>query len=678
MDLPHPGKKHEPFDEEVVMKKTAIFLMVAFCLFLLIPPAFADDEIVVFKDDFDAMVNKNWKADNKLQVDFLPFAEPINGVLSAMLKPRLPVTPYGCHLESKKIEFLPGNYKIYMDVRGYSAVTNTKTGKVVIPSSKGVSTRVVLSNILTKEFLLPDVNRWKKYSFDFTVSKKTTSTIKFLFNSSLTLNDMKIVALQKINQVKFISDIVDEVVPGKKRGRVEVSKNRASFTVVFFGNIFRGGQDLQIRPTVDGKDSAYLTISKSGYIEDKDRKPGLSVTVATIPNPGAGTWEILVNKTSIPFAFHVNLPLIEMEKWGEKGGYMEVNNCYDYAADDMNRFKKTQKRVTGMPGASGKIKNPYKMMYVELPGGRFRAEMKLTKESLKAALLSDGFHEKKECMQKNHKDCWRVAFYINKAGENNDVIVQDDFHFVREDEKEPEWNSWPWESKWSQKCCENHKATDRRILGEKPNGGIWLGGPITDPSKDKVSYEDYIFCGYLYANHDIQTAYMDPLEMAIVELDDVIKRAPKNARALKERGIAYKCRPNMFPSYQPDTPQAAAFLRKEIEWLKHAVADWQQAVSLDSGLTTKLTKWIVKAHLELGGAYYRQKQNKHSIEEFSKAIKLDPLNSEAYRNRGMIFSIIGQYPKAIADLKKALDLGCENPKEVTEAIEAIKSRIRNP
>ena len=45
-----------------------------------------------------------------------------------------------------------------------------------------------------------------------------------------------------------------------------------------------------------------------------------------------------------------------------------------------------------------------------------------------------------------------------------------------------------------------------------------------------------------------------------------------------------------------------------------------------------------------------------SIEDYDKAIELDPNDAEAYNNRGNSYSDLGQYQRAIEDYDKAIEL----------------------
>ena len=61
-----------------------------------------------------------------------------------------------------------------------------------------------------------------------------------------------------------------------------------------------------------------------------------------------------------------------------------------------------------------------------------------------------------------------------------------------------------------------------------------------------------------------------------------------------------------------------------------------------------------------GLIYHQNKgQNDRAIEDYSKAIAIDPNYALAYSSRGLIYAILGNMGRAISDFQKACDLGLE-------------------
>ncbi len=56
---------------------------------------------------------------------------------------------------------------------------------------------------------------------------------------------------------------------------------------------------------------------------------------------------------------------------------------------------------------------------------------------------------------------------------------------------------------------------------------------------------------------------------------------------------------------------------------------------------------------------FEAKQSEQAIEEYSKAIELDPKRSEAFHNRGLAYGNLGNYQRAIEDFGTAIEISPE-------------------
>ncbi|MBI5237593.1 MAG: tetratricopeptide repeat protein [Deltaproteobacteria bacterium] len=66
------------------------------------------------------------------------------------------------------------------------------------------------------------------------------------------------------------------------------------------------------------------------------------------------------------------------------------------------------------------------------------------------------------------------------------------------------------------------------------------------------------------------------------------------------------------------------------------------------------------AYINRGNAYYKKGQHDRAIEDFNKAIALNPKLAEVYSNRGLAYGEKGQLDRTISDVQKACDMGYEN------------------
>jgi|GEM_PF-3771313 len=75
-----------------------------------------------------------------------------------------------------------------------------------------------------------------------------------------------------------------------------------------------------------------------------------------------------------------------------------------------------------------------------------------------------------------------------------------------------------------------------------------------------------------------------------------------------------------------------------------------------------------EAYLTIGNAYAHKGQYDKAIENYNKAIQLNPNLAEAYYNRGVAYKHKGQYDKAISDFQTACKRGCEEGCKVLQRI----------
>ncbi|MBI4709688.1 MAG: tetratricopeptide repeat protein [Nitrospirae bacterium] len=69
---------------------------------------------------------------------------------------------------------------------------------------------------------------------------------------------------------------------------------------------------------------------------------------------------------------------------------------------------------------------------------------------------------------------------------------------------------------------------------------------------------------------------------------------------------------------------------------------------------------IAEAYNNRGTAYEDKCQYDRAIEDYNRAIEINPKLANAYFNRGIPYAIKGNMGKAISDFQKACDMGDEN------------------
>jgi len=71
----------------------------------------------------------------------------------------------------------------------------------------------------------------------------------------------------------------------------------------------------------------------------------------------------------------------------------------------------------------------------------------------------------------------------------------------------------------------------------------------------------------------------------------------------------------------------------------------------------KINPKFAKAYNNRGIAHILKKQYDLAVADLTKAIELDPKNGKAYNNRAIVYSYLGATGKALQDLHKAKSLG---------------------
>ena len=96
-------------------------------------------------------------------------------------------------------------------------------------------------------------------------------------------------------------------------------------------------------------------------------------------------------------------------------------------------------------------------------------------------------------------------------------------------------------------------------------------------------------------------------------------------------------------------------------------------------------------HVDLGAGYYERGQMDVALEELDEAAKLDPNNARIYNIYGLVYTMLGENPKAVQNFQRALSLApqdsdirhnwgwylCSNG-QPRESIPEFEMALRNP
>ncbi len=120
-------------------------------------------------------------------------------------------------------------------------------------------------------------------------------------------------------------------------------------------------------------------------------------------------------------------------------------------------------------------------------------------------------------------------------------------------------------------------------------------------------------------------------DLAVEDFTKTLELDPKNVEALEGRAESY------LRLVQP----------------KKTIADLKKALEMDPK--------NAKSYFQMGVAYGLQEDYETAFNCYNKAIEIDPNYGPSYANRGSIYSWEKKdYPKAIADFNKSIELNCCN------------------
>ncbi len=87
--------------------------------------------------------------------------------------------------------------------------------------------------------------------------------------------------------------------------------------------------------------------------------------------------------------------------------------------------------------------------------------------------------------------------------------------------------------------------------------------------------------------------------------------------------------------------------------------EFSEKIATDDDIKENARKHLTDAYIYRGIAYYGKGDIYRAIEDYSKAIELNPEHALAYNSRGIAYSNLKRYEEAIEDYSKAIELNSE-------------------
>jgi len=186
-----------------------------------------------------------------------------------------------------------------------------------------------------------------------------------------------------------------------------------------------------------------------------------------------------------------------------------------------------------------------------------------------------------------------------------------------------------------------------------------------------------------YPRYFSQTLYEEPVSVASGdrEFDELIMRLLRKAPEKREyrsfaeleealQGIYARLTGERLKEERIEEIEAWELLNRGLSFdhlgqSERAIEDYDKAIELNPGLAM--------AYNNRGNAYYALGQSERAIADYDKAITLNPGDAAAYTNRGTAYAALGQYERAIEDYSRFIELA---PPQYAQHIAAVKEAIR--
>ncbi len=170
---------------------------------------------------------------------------------------------------------------------------------------------------------------------------------------------------------------------------------------------------------------------------------------------------------------------------------------------------------------------------------------------------------------------------------------------------------------------------------------------------------------------------------ALSDYDRALELNPRSGPAFSNRGLIRKKHGDLNGARE-DYDRALALnpndttvynnrgqLKLDSGDLDGALLDLTRAIELDA------TNF--QAHANRGSLHARRKANDLAIADFTRAIEINPMYAKAYTNRAFVWHEMGNFPRTIADLEKALETAepdWPGRERTARDLETLRARVR--
>ncbi len=199
--------------------------------------------------------------------------------------------------------------------------------------------------------------------------------------------------------------------------------------------------------------------------------------------------------------------------------------------------------------------------------------------------------------------------------------------------------------------CANHGDPNKAVLAQ-------YYGCLGEVQKDKGAYqkaiEAYTKAIELAPEQTIQVAYY------CIPRGEAYDKINAHDKAMDDYNKAKKLNPAAFSGQSPSMLIAGYYRDRGYRYLADGKNDYKGAIE-EYSKAIAVNPDDAEAYMRWGDAYFNQKDFEHAIENYTKVIELTPTDIYVFYSRGSCYRSLHNYEQAIADYSKAIEIRPSNP-----------------
>ena len=221
-------------------------------------------------------------------------------------------------------------------------------------------------------------------------------------------------------------------------------------------------------------------------------------------------------------------------------------------------------------------------------------------------------------------------------------------------------------SSWADERGVNPEVYGTWDMLEIKNLGMTLQLTLTIKENEVIGVNNCYLGKYKVSARTASPAVITPNEIRVLEASEAIKEYSPGflrCRASLDVGeLQYQLRDGKLILYAPEEEETFECTRSGGQFKAAKRYKKSKDPKAAKGYEKSRDPKVELAYTKRGTAYLKKGQYNEAIEEYNKAIKINPNYSLAYYNRSVAYSRIGQHDRALTDCNKVLQLDPKHAK----------------